>query len=153
MFEFLFYWSLPIFWSGYFASLFCRFDLFQGLLNGASRPPLHPSLSAAPCWSPLIPAFYHSISALPGRTHTQFPTHLIYCISCAYLNILVVGADAGFTYSLIFLSCADTHTHTLYTQQAQSFKVTLTVSIAATLISLIHHPNHSPSLLQFNLII
>lgn len=69
--------------------LLCYFVLLFQSFPGASElsfselmlcQPLHPCLSAVPCWSPLIPAFSHFISAPPGRTPALFQTCLIYFV-------------------------------------------------------------------------
>lgn len=69
--------------------LLCYFVLLFQSFPGASElsfselmlcQPLHPCLSAVPCWSPLIPAFSHFISAPSGRTPALFQTYLIYFV-------------------------------------------------------------------------
>lgn len=77
----------------------CYFVLLFQSFPGASelsfselmlRQPLHPCPTAVPCWSPLIPAFSHFISAPAGRTPALFQTNILNLLCILWMHKWVI---------------------------------------------------------------
>lgn len=97
-------------------SIFSRGFWTELLRSNAQNQPFHFCPNAVPCWSPLIPAFYHFISALPGSTHIHYFINAWFNVNTVHTQtrwwlVLMVGSHN----SLISPPFPCRHTHT-YTQ-------------------------------------